>query len=129
MTNQRSHFTYFEEIHDCSVDGIGGVRVKALGVGTVPIVSYINGVSKAGVLHGVLYVPELGTNLLSVGIAADNNIEARFEKGGAVSIKDGVVVMSGTRLGKLIYQLNVIAKNIIEEVSSFVAGGARNNIR
>ncbi len=63
MTNQHSYFTSFKEIpYSWIVNGIGGVQVKALGVGTVPIVSHINGESKAGTLHEVLFVPEHGTN-------------------------------------------------------------------
>jgi hypothetical protein len=129
MTNQRSYFTSFEEISDSwTVNGIGGVQVKALGVGTVPIVSYINGESKAGTLHEVLFVPDLGTNLFSVGIATDHGIEAHFAKDGATFVKNGIEVMSGKRLGKSLYHLNVTATNSFEDCSTAIVATRSNRL-
>jgi hypothetical protein len=127
MTNQRSYFTSFKEIpYSWTVSGIGGVQVKALGVGTVPIVSHINGESKAGILHEVLFVPELGTNLFSVGIATDHGIEAHFAKDGATFVKNGIEVMSGKRLGKSLYHLNVTATNSFEDCSTAIVATKSN---
>jgi hypothetical protein len=63
MTDQRSFFSSFKEI-DCEtwkVNGIGGAQLNAMGIGTIPVYSYVHG--ENGKFHDVLFVPGLGTNL------------------------------------------------------------------
>lgn len=48
MTDQRSFFSSFKEI-DCEtwkVNGIGGAQLNALGIGTIPVHSYVHGERK-----------------------------------------------------------------------------------
>ena len=75
MTDQRSFFSSFKEI-DCEtwkVNGIGGAQLNAMGIGTIPVYSYVHGERKNGEFHDVLFVPGLGTNLFSIGIATDSH--------------------------------------------------------
>ena len=50
MTDQRSLFETFKEIkpETWKVNGIGGSQLNALGIGNVPVHSYINGERRDG---------------------------------------------------------------------------------
>jgi hypothetical protein len=62
MTSLKSIFSSYTEFENpITVGGIGGVKVKALGAGPVPLLSYVNGETKHGTLQNVLYVPDLNT--------------------------------------------------------------------
>ena len=124
MTDQRSFFSSFKEI-DCEtwkVNGIGGAQLNAMGIGTIPVYSYVHGERKNGEFYDVLFVPGLGTNLFSIGIATDSGIDAHFIKDTVAFVKNGTEIMSGQRVGKSLYHLKVIAKN--SDIDSTYAAAA-----
>jgi hypothetical protein len=105
------------------VNGIGGAQLNALGIGTIPIHSYVHGERKNGEFHDVLFVPGLGTNLFSIGTATDTGIDAHFIKDTVAFVKNGTEIMSGQRVGKSLYHLKVIAKNSNED-STYAAAAS-----
>ncbi len=76
MTDNRDFFSSFETVssHWPDVTGIADSLRQVEGVGEVHIRTKVGGEWKNGTLKGVLYVPGLNANLLSVGMAADHGI-------------------------------------------------------
>lgn len=96
-------------------NGIGGTKLNASGIGTIPVHSYVRGERRNGEFHYVPFVPGLGTNLFSIGIATDSGKTAHFIKDTVAFVKNGIEIMSGCRVGKSLYHLKVIAKNSDQE--------------
>ncbi len=72
MTDRREFFSSFEPVNSYwPVTGIADSLRNVEGVGDVQIRTKVDGVWHDGTLEGVLYVPGLRTNLISVGVAAD----------------------------------------------------------
>lgn len=126
MTDQRSFFSSFKEIapDTWKVNGIGSSQLNALGIGNIPVHSYVQGVRRNGELQDVLFVPGLGTNLFSIGIATDSGIDVHFIKDTVAFMKNGQEIMSGQRVGKSLYHLKVIAKNSYSDNSYAAAANS-----
>lgn len=90
-----------------SVNGIGAIKLYAHGKGDVSITTTLNGKEQTGTLNNVLYVPGLGTNLLSIVSATDRGIEVEFSNQTVLFKRNGVPIMSGNRNGKTLYKLNI----------------------
>lgn len=130
MTDQRSFFSKFKEIQHGSwvVNGIGGSELLALGIGTVPIYSYVHGERKLGEFKDVLFVPNLGTSLYSIGVATESHIEAHFTNNNVTFVKNDTEIMSGQRIGKSLYHLKVIARTSNQDSSSTVATSSEKSL-
>ena len=76
-------------------------------------------------LAGVLFVPGLGTNLFSIGIATDSGVTVHFIKNTVAFMKNNTEIMSGQRVGKSLYHLKVVAQHANQDSSS--AAIATNN--
>lgn len=76
-------------------------------MGEIGVTIWRDGRRHQGILKNVLHVPGLGTNLFSVGAAADNNFETRFYASHAHILLDGKVIITGTRVNKKLYRLNI----------------------
>jgi hypothetical protein len=83
-----------------SVNGIGAIKLYAHGKGDVSITTTLNGDEQTGTLNNVLYVPGLGTNLLSIVSATDRGIEVEVSNQTVLFKRNGVPIMSGNRNGK-----------------------------
>ena len=125
MTDQRSFFTIFKEVPPGTwkVNGVGNTQLDTRGIGTVPIHSFVHGVKVEGELLDVLYVPDLGTNLFSIGTATDTGTEVHFTQDKVAFFKNNQQIMSGQRVGKSLYHLKVMAKNA-EHVTAAAATNA-----
>ena len=93
------------------VRGVGNTVLEAAAIGDVPIISYVNGKAREGVLKDVLYVPGLGVNLYSIGKASALGIEINFLFEGVDFKHNGDRIMSGQRVGDSLYYLNITLKN------------------
>ena len=113
MTDQRSFFTDFKDVPSgtWTVNGVGSTKLDALGIGSIPITSFVHGNKISGVLQEVLYIPKLGTNFFSIGIANEAGIDVHFFKNTAIFTKNEAVIMTGKRVGKSLYHLKIIATN------------------
>lgn len=91
-----------------SVNGICAIKLYAHGQGDVSITTTLNGKEKTGTLNNVLYVPGLGTNLLSIVSATDRGIEVEFSNQTVLFKRNGVPIMSGHRKGKTLSKVTSI---------------------
>ena len=84
MTDQKSIFHSFELVSPGTwpVKGIGTQNepLQVHGHGEIKIRSRVNGVWHNGKIQDVLYVPNLGVNLFSIGAAADRGITITKKK-------------------------------------------------
>ena len=77
MSAHHSLFQSYEILHtprDISIANC--LKIKAIGIGTVPIDIKVNNQMQPTVLKNVLHVPDLSTNLLSIPTMAKCGIEA-----------------------------------------------------
>ena len=83
-----------------------GRECRVRGEGTIHIERLIHGVWTSAHIEKVLYVPEMGKNLYSVGQATARGLEIRF-KGDNVYFLSGdeEVIAAGLRQGNLIYRM------------------------
>lgn len=136
MTNQKSTLINFVSIvpGNWTVTGIGDTHLAVEGMGDVRITSYVNGQSiqgtpyllmisllcwiilprfwsiLKGILRGVLYVPDLGTNLLSIGTATAAGAKVLFTKDMVTISRNGLTLAEGQRAGETLYHLKIVAK-------------------
>lgn len=73
MTDQRSFFRSFTPISHgtWTVKGIGSSRLYVPGRGTIDFLTTVSGAKNTYVVEDVLYVPGLGTSLLSIAAVTD----------------------------------------------------------
>lgn len=82
------------------VNGIGDTRVQALGHGDVTIDVTVNGVTRTGTIHDVLYVPELGVNLISMADVTELGLTVTFMDTRVIISLNTNTQMVGKRTGK-----------------------------
>jgi hypothetical protein len=78
MTGAQSVFTDLRPFEGVSIKIGDGMRLPVEGIGTVQLVSILNGVLHEIELHEVYYVPGLKVNLLSVGMATNRGVKFDF---------------------------------------------------
>ena len=110
MTDNRDFFSSFEPVSSYwPVTGIADSLRKVEGVDEIQIRTKIGGEWKHGTLKDVLYVPGLKTNLVSVGMAADNGNISTSKKEKAFLTRNNTIVAVRRRAGKEIYLLDIEA--------------------
>ena len=108
VSNQRDAFKTYQPLTDTNVSGVGNVKTKALGRGTIELNSSYNGKNYIIELKNVLYIPTNRNNLISLG---------RWDKaggcykggGGSITLisKSGKTVVQGTQIENNLYKLKV----------------------
>lgn len=113
MTDQRHLFSSFGAVTTGvrPVTGIGtnNEPLQVKGSGEIKIRSRIDGVWHDGKLSNVLYVPNIGANLFSIGAAADSGVNCNFTKNQVQVCRNNRLVAVGTRVGKNLYHLDIEA--------------------
>lgn len=120
MSDQQHLFKTFKPVSPGTwlVHGIGSVQLNVCVVGSIDIISLVNGNKKEGTLYNVLFVPGLGTNLFSIGTSTQLRIDVHFQKDKvSFKIKDSVII-EGNRLGHSLYYLKITGKNSILKIST-----------
>ena len=111
MTDQRSVFASFRPIPPGTraIKGIGkdNEPLFALGIGDIKIKTRISKDWHDGIIYEVLYVPNLGATLFSIGAATERGVKAIFDSDGVTCVKNEKVVATGTRVGKKLYVMNI----------------------
>lgn len=127
MTDQRTILNNFVPVgpERWKVTGIGGSSLSVRGQGDVKITSIVGGRVLKGTMRGVLYVPNLGTNLYSIGTATDAGSQVLFTNNKVLLSRDGVVLMEGERAGKTLYHLNIQAEECEPASYSALLSSAR----
>ena len=130
MSHKREFFTDFKPIPlgNWKVKGIGGTVLHATGYGNIPIKSTIDGQELDGVLEDVLYVPGLGANLFSIGSTTDAGVQVTFVDDSAVFKKNGRKIMTGKRVGKSLYLLQIVPSNASSSMTASTMPKAKNSL-
>jgi hypothetical protein len=110
MCGELSYFTELCDIPPNSwpINGIGGKILYAVGVGTIKMTSFVNGVSVEGELKNVLYVPDLGVTLISIASLSINGYSVSFCNENASIQKGNTIVMTASRSGEGLYKVKAI---------------------
>ena len=71
------------------------------------LTALVDGVKRSALMEKVLYVPNLGVNLLSIAAITEVEVTVHFIEARVSFNKDESVVMVGERIGKTLYHLAV----------------------
>ena len=109
MTDQRSFFRSFTPIlHDTwTVKGIGSSRLYVRGRRSIDFLTTVNEIENTFTIEDILYVPGLGTNLLSVAAVTDVGLSVHFIETRVAISKNQTTLMVGERIGKSLYHLAI----------------------
>ena len=110
MTDQKDTVTNYKPITPGTwmVKGISDSVIPAHGQGDVQITTTFQGVQRNRIIKNVLYVPGLGANLFSVGSATDaQGVGVEFWGEQVIFTRNGVTEMTGKRVGKSLYYLDI----------------------
>jgi hypothetical protein len=111
MSDQLHIFNVFTAVTpgDWKIKGIGtDSALQVHGYGTVNIRSKVDGIWYDGILEKVLYVPNLGITLFSIGTAADLGCVVTFDKNQIQLCQNNTPVAVGTRSSQDdLYYLNI----------------------
>ncbi|XP_057376223.1 uncharacterized protein LOC130697331 [Daphnia carinata] len=101
MTDNRALFTDMKSTQSGKrlIKGVGkdNKALHVTGIGNISIRSNVDGEWHDGILRGVLFVPNLGVNLFSIGAATERGAIASFDKDGVKLEKNGKVVAVGSK--------------------------------
>lgn len=112
MTDQRSLFRTFTPISSekWNVNGIGSARLLVRGYGSIEFFVTTGGIQREITIEKVLFVPGLGTNLVSISAVTDVGLSVHFIETRVTFAKNEVAVMVGERIGKSLYHLAITPK-------------------
>lgn len=108
MCNNKYSFmtlTLFEKTRECMVGD--GNRVTILGKGNVKVKCFVETGTVVAILYDVLYIPDLATNLLSIGSCTTKGLTAMFEQGICFLKRRDKTVAMGKRINKELYLMNL----------------------
>lgn len=90
------------------VCGIGGVSLEVHGFGNVHIIAEVNKILRNFIIRNVLYVPEMGINLFSIGVATQIGMEVVFIKNKCSIFQNrDELVLAGERAANTMYYINI----------------------
>ena len=112
MTDQHSFFRSFTPIlrDTWTVRGIGSSRLYVRGRGTIDFLTTVNGIENTFTVEDILYVPGLGTNLLSIAAVTDVGLSVHFIETRVAISQNQTTLMVGERIGKSLYHLAICPK-------------------
>jgi hypothetical protein len=109
MTNQRKFFKSFSlvEANTWFVKGIGGTQLAVHGYGSIEFTALVDGAKRIALIETVLYVPDLGVNLLSIATITEVGVTVHFIESHVSFNKRDSIVMVGERIGRTLYHLAI----------------------
>jgi hypothetical protein len=80
MSDQRSFFCTFKPVLSDSwtVSGIGSTRLFVRGYGSIEFIVSVGTIKRIVTIENVLYVPNLGTNLISIAAVTAVGLSVHF---------------------------------------------------
>ncbi len=116
MSGQRSLFRNFVPVKPNTwfVNGIGGARLQVLGHGQIVFKAKVNGSEHSVSVSMVLYVPNIGTNLLSIAAVTEVRITVHFIESFVKFNRNDQTVIVGERIGRNLYHLAITATKPVE---------------
>jgi hypothetical protein len=85
---------------DSTIEVGDGRQLEVKGIGTVQLKIKVNNEIHHVKIEKTLYVPELSTNLISIGILSKKGLKVTFEKGKCVISKGKKTVAEGKMLNE-----------------------------
>ncbi|MGK2912533.1 MAG: hypothetical protein ACSLE1_22465, partial [Sphingobium sp.] len=96
IATKREMFTSYTPI-ECNIEGVGGSAIRALGRGTVRLITKINGHDHSLFIHEVLHAPDAVNCLLSISKLDQLGYESRFKSGIVTHYSpDGNILATGS---------------------------------
>jgi hypothetical protein len=90
-----------------SVKGIGSSNLHVYGYGDIDFFVTVNGAQQTATIKKVLYVPGLGTNLISIAAVTNVGLSVHFIETRVTFEKGQAVIMVGERIGESLYHLAI----------------------
>lgn len=108
MTSHREWFTDYRQLDEPISIEVGNKEyIDAVGVGSIDFVSIVDGVKLDVTVTEVHYVPEICSNLFSLGVADSKQIVAVAKNGKLDLIKEGTTIIQSTKRGSNMYILDI----------------------
>ena len=122
MTSRREIFIKFRPVVPgvWPIHGIGGKTLYVHGVGEIHVTSLVDQTQHEGVIHEVLFVPELNANLFSISKAAERGFTTVFLGDKVKLVENGKVTMTGSLTKQKLYSLNLRWMDHIDEHTASV---------
>ena len=111
VCNRREAFKTYHPLTGTTVSGVGNVKTKAEGRGTVELKSAYGGNDYILELENVLYIPTNRNNLILLG--RWDKAGGRYIGGGGVLsliTKHGIPVAQGNKIGNSLYKMDVVTR-------------------
>lgn len=116
MSGDRSLFQNLRDISPNSwpIHGIGGITLYARGVGTIKLLINSNdGEPTEGEIKDVLYVPDLGVNLVSIVCLDSSGFEISFSQSKATIKRNKKVVLTASKSKGTLYKVDAITLPVL----------------
>lgn len=94
-------------------------ETKALGEGTIEIVSKVNDQEIKAKLENVIYAPGIATNLFSIGQASRRGMSATFSENEVKLTKNNLILAMGDRMRNNLYIMNIKADRAINDIALY----------
>ena len=109
MTDQRKFFKCFSLVEENTwfVKGIGGAQLAVHGYGSIEFTALVDGTKWTALIETVLYVSDLGVNLLSIAAITEIGVTVHFIESHVIFNKNDSIVMVGERIGRTLYHLAI----------------------
>lgn len=117
MSPNKEWFNEFEAYDKPATCMAGdGFGLEILGRGTIKVSSQLENDKVILVLRNVLYIPQLASNLISVGAAADQGIDTIFKGNHCEMTKGGTKLAKGVKMadeGVYLMKVDVVSSNAL----------------
>ncbi len=109
MSDQREFFKEFTAVKPNTwfVKGIGGAQLQVHGQGSIEFTALVDGTKRTIKIETVLFVPDLGVNLLSIAAVTEVGVSVHFIESNVSFNQNDTVVMVGERIGRTLYHLAI----------------------
>lgn len=133
MSDNRSLFDTLQPIPPGKrlIKGVGknNEAHQATGIGNISIRSKVDGVWHNGTLSNVLFVPNLGVNLLSIEATTERGVTASFDKRGVKLTNNGKIVGTGSKIQQRLYKMHFSNHQQNAASAALAANTAQNSIQ
>ena len=121
ICSNRSWFSDLKPLNPPRALAVGDDRTTdIIGTGTVNIVSQVGDNQVQAMIKDVLLVPELSTNLISIGKLDEKGFTSTFSDGKITLNKTGKPVAQGSRMGNNLWLMDIKAANFRPEQALYV---------
>ncbi len=87
--------------------GRGGAQLAVHGYGSIEFTSLVDAAKRTALIETVLYVPDLGLNLLSIAAITEVGVTVHFIESHVSFNKNDSIVIVSERIGRTLYHLAI----------------------